>query len=155
MDLTPSGIGARLLRIRWFVRAPIPLYRAGLGWLAGRRVLMLEHRGRRSGLPRYVCLEVVGRPAPGRLVIVSGFGARSQWYRNLRSHPECFVSWGRRRRTPAVARFLSPPESRTALEDYATRHPGAWRALRGVIGKAADAPVETLSVVELTFRDTA
>jgi len=53
MDLTPSGVGARLLRTRAFVRAPIGLFRAGLGWLFGSRILMLEHRGRRSGSRRY------------------------------------------------------------------------------------------------------
>ena len=65
------------------VRAPITLYRHGLGWVFGRRVLMLEHTGRRSGQARFVCLEVVERPGPDRVVIVSGFGERAEWYRNL------------------------------------------------------------------------
>ncbi|MGX5696340.1 nitroreductase family deazaflavin-dependent oxidoreductase [Agromyces soli] len=150
-DLTVSGLGARILRTRWLVRAPIPLYRAGLGRLFGRRVLMLEHIGRKSGLPRYVCLEVVDRPAPDRLLIVSGFGTRSDWYRNLKSHPKCFVSWGRIRCAPAVARFLTEDESRAALERYATRYPASWRALRTTIEKAVGTPVDTLPMVELTL----
>ena len=40
---------ARLLRTRWIVRAPIPLFRAGLGWLFGGRFVMAEHIGRKSG----------------------------------------------------------------------------------------------------------
>ncbi|WP_190820398.1 PNPOx family protein [Saccharopolyspora pogona] len=54
---------------RWLARAPIPLYRRGLGWLLGIRIMMLEHRGRRSGQLRYAVLEVLGRE-PGALVLV-------------------------------------------------------------------------------------
>ncbi len=153
IDLTLSGIGARMLRTRWLVRAPIPLYRAGLGRLLGRRVLMLEHLGRKSGLPRYVCLEVVAHPTPGHLLVVSGFGTGAQWYRNLMAHPECRVSWGRVRRAPSVARFLTPVQSRTALDGYAARYPASWRMLRRTIQKAVSTPVDTLPVVELAFEE--
>jgi hypothetical protein len=37
--------GARLLRSRWLMRAPIWLYRARLGFLFRSRMLMLEHIG--------------------------------------------------------------------------------------------------------------
>ncbi|MFT4199734.1 nitroreductase family deazaflavin-dependent oxidoreductase [Gordonia sp. (in: high G+C Gram-positive bacteria)] len=114
---------ARLLRDRWFVRAPIGAYRHGFGWLFGTRVLMLEHTGRTSGLPRYVCLEVVARPAPDRIVVASGFGDRSQWYRNLRVTPECRVSVGRLRDVPARARMMSDEESAAVLEGYQREHP--------------------------------
>lgn len=50
--------------MRWFVRAPIWLFRARLGFLLGSRLLMLEHLGRKSGGRRHVVLEVVTR-APG------------------------------------------------------------------------------------------
>ena len=71
---------------------------------------MLEHRGRRSGQARFVCLEVVDRPRPERIVIVSGFGERAEWYRNLRADPACFVSVGRLRRVPSQARFMTSGE---------------------------------------------
>lgn len=149
MDLSLSGIGARALRTRWFVRAPIWLYRHGLGWLLGSRILMLEHTGRSSGQPRYVCLEIVERPAPDRIVIVSGFGERAQWYRNLQADPNCFVSTGRMRRAPAVARLLTGPEASAALERYQHAHPRDWEMLRGAIEKAVGHPVQGLPMVEL------
>lgn len=149
MDLTLSGIGARALRARWFVRAPIWLYRHGLGRLLGSRILMLEHTGRSSGQPRFVCLEVVERPAPDRIVIVSGFGERAQWYRNLKAHPGCFVSTGRMRRAPAVARFLNEREASAALERYQREHPRDWELLRGAIEKAVGHPVQGLPMAEL------
>lgn len=79
---------------RILARAPIPLYRAGFGFLLGRRLTMLEHRGRISGLPRYVVLEVLERDDDG-LVVVSGYGDRAQWYRNVLAHPGGACGCGR------------------------------------------------------------
>jgi deazaflavin-dependent oxidoreductase (nitroreductase family) len=151
MDLSPSALGARVLRTRWLVRAPIWLYRRGLGRLLGSRILMLEHTGRSTGQPRYVCLEIVERPSPDRIVIVSGFGERAQWYRNLRADTHCFVSTGRMRRVPAVARFLDEAEAEAALARYRAAHPADWELLRGAIEKAVGHPVEGLPMVELAL----
>jgi deazaflavin-dependent oxidoreductase (nitroreductase family) len=151
VDLSLSGIGARALRTRWFVRAPIWLYRHGLGRLLGSRILMLEHTGRSSGQPRYVCLEIVERPSADRIVIVSGFGERAQWYRNLQATPRCFVSTGGMRREPAVARFLTGAEAADALERYQREHPRDWELLRGAIEKAVGHPVQGLPMVELVL----
>jgi len=72
-----ARIGARGLTTRWLVRAPIGIYRAGLRFVFGSRLLMLEHRGRSSGRRRFVVLEVVDRPARDEYVIASGFGPRA------------------------------------------------------------------------------
>jgi len=151
MDLSPSGIGARILRTRWLVRAPIALFRAGLGWMLGRRVLMLEHRGRVSGQRRFVCLEIVDRPAPDRIVVVSGFGEGAQWYRNLEADPHCFVSTGSSRRVPAVARFLPDEDAAAALDRYREQYPRDWRYLKEAIEKAVRHPVDGLPMVELAL----
>ena len=62
-DISGRSVFARwaaaLLRVRWLVRAPIWLYRAGLGFVFGSRFLLLQHRGRRTGQVRQVMLEVV------------------------------------------------------------------------------------------------
>ncbi|MBF6467850.1 nitroreductase family deazaflavin-dependent oxidoreductase [Nocardia beijingensis] len=89
-----TSIGARLLRTRWFVRAPITLFRARLGFLFGGRLLLLEHTGRRSGRARYVALETVVRPSRDRVVIASGFGTQAQWFRR-RIHPGAYRKLGR------------------------------------------------------------
>ncbi|HLS79672.1 MAG TPA: nitroreductase family deazaflavin-dependent oxidoreductase, partial [Nocardia sp.] len=57
-----ADLGVKLLRTRWFVRAPIWAFRARLGFLFGGRLLLLEHTGRTSGKARYVALETVDRP---------------------------------------------------------------------------------------------
>ena len=146
-----SYIGAWALRTRGIVRAPIWLYRHRLGWLMGSRILMLEHRGRVSGEARYVCLEVVERPGPGRLVIVSGFGEHAQWYRNLQADPRCFVSTGQLQRVPANAVMMTEAEARAAIERYQQAHPADWRFLRSTIETAVGHPVDGLPMVELVL----
>ncbi|MCP2267190.1 nitroreductase family deazaflavin-dependent oxidoreductase [Promicromonospora thailandica] len=146
-----SAAGAWILRTRWLVRAPIAVYRAGLGRLLGSRVLMLEHRGRTSGRTRFVCLEVVERSTPDTMVVVSGFGERSQWYQNLRARPECFVSQGRVRRARATARFLSDGEAATILARYQQRRPADWRMLKAALERATGRSVTHLPMVELVL----
>ena len=67
---------------RWLARAPIALYHWGLGPALGRRLMMLEHRGRTTGERRYVVLEVIERE-PHSIIVASGYGRSSQWYRNI------------------------------------------------------------------------
>jgi deazaflavin-dependent oxidoreductase (nitroreductase family) len=131
------------------VRASITLYRHGLGWVLGRRVLMLEHTRRRSGQARFVCLEVVDRPAPERVVIVSGFGERAAWYQNLLADHTRFISIGRLRRIPAQARFITSAEASAALDRHQHAHPRAWDRLREAIEKAVGQPVGQLPMAEL------
>ena len=83
-----SHLLGRILKNRVLVRAPIWLYRFHLGFLFGRRMLLLEHLGRKSGARRYAVLEVVDHPRTDEYVIVSGFGERSQWYRNVVANPQ-------------------------------------------------------------------
>lgn len=118
---------------RWLARAPIPLYRHGLGRLLGRRLMMLEHRGRRSGLPRHVVLEVADRE-PGCLFIASGYGPHSQWFRNVRADPRVRVWTGPDRGVPARATVLTGEETRQRLEVYRRRHRRAAAALGRTLG---------------------
>ncbi|MFD7842136.1 nitroreductase family deazaflavin-dependent oxidoreductase [Nocardia sp. NPDC059764] len=147
-----SKVGARALRTRWVVRAPIALYRAGLGFVFGTRLLMLEHTGRRSGQRRYVVLEVVDRPAPDQYIVVSGFGTKAQWYRNISAHPEVRISVGTRRGVSAIATPMTTTESALALDRYIQRHPAAWAKLRETIEAATGEPVDTLPMVLLRVR---
>ena len=126
------------------MRLPIPLFRAGLGGLFGDRLVLIEHRGRTSGKRRFVVVEVVGRD-PRAVRVASGFGARSQWYRNIAANGVAFLTVGGHRRTAAVARMLDAAESERVLRAYARVHPRAWRhldaAMRLVQGGAARLPV--------------
>lgn len=122
-----------MLRVRWFVRAPIWLYRARLGVIFGHRLLMLEHVGRNTGQRRFVVLEVVDHPAPGRYVVVSGFGVRAQWFRNVEVNPHVRVYLVSRAPATATARRLDAAAASAALGRYAHAHPRAWAKLRPVL----------------------
>ena len=109
--------------VRWLFRLPVPLFRAGLGFLFGGRIIMLEHVGRKSGLTRYSCVEVVDRdPSADTRTIVSGYGEHAQWYRNLCAQPDIEVRIGRGR-CAVHAALLSPEEGADVMADYARRYP--------------------------------
>ncbi|MFI6867174.1 nitroreductase family deazaflavin-dependent oxidoreductase [Nocardia sp. NPDC050406] len=146
-----SDLGAKLLRTRWFVRAPIMLFRARLGFVFGGRVLLLEHIGRKSGEPRYVALEAISRPNPRTVILASGFGPTSQWYRNLEANPKCWVSIGFAYRVPATARTMTHEEAKTVLAEYKRVHARAYRELGGMIEKATGGSIDTVPLVELTL----
>ena len=53
-------------------------------------------------------------PVDDHYVAFSGWGVRSDWYRNVRAHPEVFITVGRRR-IRAMARVVDDPERRRQL----------------------------------------
>ena len=124
--------------VRWLFRVPVYFFRAGLGFLFGGRIILLEHFGRTSGLTRYTCVEVVDRGADdGSLTIVSGYGAHSQWYRNLLAHPDIEIRVGRSRRAVHAA-LLSPDEGADVMVDYARRYPKMAPNLMKLCGARID-----------------
>lgn len=141
---------------RRIARAPIPLYLYGLGRLLGQRFILLEHQGRLTGRIRRVVLEVVHH-APGRIIVVSGYGPTSQWYRNIRAHPRVRVTTGGLRAVTGIARPLDHAEARAELDRYRSAHPRAAAALARALrvpGLAGDDPLpetigDRLPVVEI------
>lgn len=135
-------------------RAPISVYRAGMGFLLGSRILMLEHIGRKTRQRRYVVLEVVAHETPGSFVIVSGLGDSAQWFRNVMADPRVRISTGRRKSVPARARRMTAAEADSALSAYIVRHPRAWELLKSVVAEningRVDPPGTELPMVELT-----
>lgn len=53
---------------------PPALFKVHLGFLFAGRLLMLHHRGRKSGAERFVLVEAVDREDPDTVLIASGFG---------------------------------------------------------------------------------
>jgi deazaflavin-dependent oxidoreductase (nitroreductase family) len=144
-----SELLARLLQNRALVRAPIWLYRARLGFLMGHRMLLLEHIGRTTGARRYAVLEVVERPQTDEYVIVSGFGERSQWYRNVLAERRVRVSVGFRRDVPAVATPMSRKAAKATLDRYAVRYPRTWARIEPTLEAALQTPELDLPMLTL------
>jgi deazaflavin-dependent oxidoreductase (nitroreductase family) len=146
----PSGLFKRLLH------APAWLFRARLGFLFGRRIVMLEHRGRRSGLARYTPLEVVRRDGD-RYILCSGTGPDADWYRNIKVNPPEAL-WVGAVRHPATVRFLDPSEGATVFAGYEAAHPKAASRLQALMGVSHDGThegrtrmVARIPMVELTL----
>lgn len=145
--------GARVLRSRRLMRAPIWIYQARAGALFGSRILMLEHIGRKSGAPRYVVLEVIGHPAADVYVVASGFGRKAQWFRNIEANPRVRVYVGSHAPRRATARVLDQAEADRALAAYRDRHARAWERLSPVLEETLGASLTDantpLPIVEL------
>lgn len=132
-------------------RAPVHLYRWRLGWLLGSRFCLLTHTGRSSGLPRQVVLEVTGRdPDTGAILVASGFGTSSQWYRNISHDARVRVQVGRHT-GQALARPLTSEESGQAMARYASQHPRAALQLLRICGLAGEATEEDFYQVGRDF----
>ena len=142
--------------LRRVFRVPVYLYRWRLGWLLGHRFVLLTHRGRRSGLPRQTVLEVLRYdPATRECVVVSGYGARADWYRNLQAAPALALQIGRERYVPAH-RVLDPAETAREFRDYRRRHPLfarlALRWFSAALGLPNEGTAETRRVLVAQMR---
>jgi len=117
---------------------PIYLYRLDLGRLLGHRFLLLIHRGRESGLLRETVLEVLLHdPATRESVVLSAWGGKADWYRNVAAAPALEVRTGGQRYVPEQ-RFLAPEENHAVISDYERRHPLAFRVFARVFGYPLD-----------------
>jgi deazaflavin-dependent oxidoreductase (nitroreductase family) len=124
----PRGVKA----IPW--RLPIWFYRLGLGGMLGKRFLLLNHVGRKTGQPRQAVLEVIRSfPSEDRYLVVSGFGKHSHWYQNIKQEPRVTIQVGNKR-LKVIAEELDPAAAGEMMLDYATNNPGAIKALSRMLG---------------------
>ncbi len=107
----------------WYLfRAPVYLYRWGLGSLFGKRLMLLTHTGRRTGLRRQTLLEVVEYRKDGPEVIVAnGFGPDCDWVRNIEARPGEEVTVGSFHFV-AVHRYLGEEEAMKVIQNYERRN---------------------------------
>ena len=122
----------RILKLAF--RAPIYLYRLELGWLLGHRFLLLIHQGRTSEHVYHTVLEVVRYDrATKESVVLSGWGARADWYRNIKANPALEI-WTAGERYIPQQRFLAPEENHALISEYASNHSLAFQFLARVFG---------------------
>ena len=129
----PTGL------FKWILHVPSYVYRAHLGFLFGKRFLMIEHRGRTSGALYRTVLEVAGRvPEEGEWVSTSGTGPRADWYLNLQAGGLDAVWIGSTRHAPASVRFLEAAEAGPIFATYEADHPKAAVKLMDSMGVSYD-----------------
>lgn len=110
----------------WFQFFPL-LYRLHLGWLLGHRRLLLTHQGRKTGRVLHTALDILRfDPATKECLVVSMYGERSDWFRNIVAHPALSVQTGRDRFVPEQ-RILPPEEAKAVMSALWQRYPRAVR----------------------------
>ena len=133
-DLTlaqPSPSGGIL---RWLLGLPVHLYHAGLGFVLGRRFLLLVTTGRRTGLRRETVVEVMRYDAVAHeAIVLAGWGSRTAWLHNVESGLAQEVRIGRDRYVPDH-RVLEADEAVAVLAAYERRNRLAAPIVRSVLG---------------------
>lgn len=125
-----------LLRLGF--RIPVYVYRLGLGWLFGKRLVMIDHVGRKTGAPHQTVVEVIEADAQtGEVTIVAGYGAQTQWYRNLKAHPETTIQISTHRMS-VVAEFVTAEDGEKVMSRYFNRHRKLVAELFSMVGYSWD-----------------
>ena len=110
-------------------------------------MLLLHHTGRVSGEPRENMLEIVQRDEENDVYyLASGFGKRSDWYKNIVKQPAVSITVGREKKQVTAAP-LTPEENAVMMVDYAQRNPKAAKALTSVCGLTVDGSAEDYATV--------
>ncbi|MBC6935928.1 MAG: nitroreductase family deazaflavin-dependent oxidoreductase [Chloroflexi bacterium] len=114
--------------LKALLRAPLLLYRLGLGDLLNAiHIMVLVTRGRKSGQPRYTPIEY--RRHGSKIYLVSGWGARPQWYKNLLDDPLAAVQMGSRLRSVRAQIVTDPAEALRALYLFRRTAPSRYDAV--------------------------
>jgi deazaflavin-dependent oxidoreductase (nitroreductase family) len=124
----PTGL------LKVFFKLPILAYRTGMGFFLGKRFIYVEHVGRKSGLTRRSVLEVIRYDKEKDIFyIASGYGTKSDWFKNIKKTPDVKIQVGMRKANTHVE-FLSEDRTEEEILDYAHRHPTAIKQLAKLIG---------------------
>jgi deazaflavin-dependent oxidoreductase (nitroreductase family) len=108
--------------LRWLLHLPVYLYRLGLGRLIGGRFLLLTHTGRISGRRHETLLEIMEyRPEGPEFIVMSGFGRRSEWLRNIEAASTAEITVGAHH-FPVSHRVLSEEDAVRVVEGYEKRN---------------------------------
>jgi deazaflavin-dependent oxidoreductase (nitroreductase family) len=113
---------------------------------------MLTHEGRKTGRIRHTVLEVIRHDqTSGESIVVSAYGEKADWYRNIRVKTALEIQIGRERYVP-IQRFLTPDEIYIEFNDYEQRHPSATRSLLRTLGFHYDGTESGRRMLVASFR---
>ena len=113
-------------------RVVVFLYELGLLPLigVGYYIVLLYTKGRRSGKTRVTPLEY--RKRGDSVLLFSARGKRSDWYRNLRAHPEdAELRMGFKKYNPRVEFIDDPAQVEEIMRWYIEKHPRSSKMIFG------------------------
>jgi deazaflavin-dependent oxidoreductase (nitroreductase family) len=100
--------------MKWIYKTPILLYRLGLGFLVGRLFMVMTTIGRKSGQIRHTAIEF--HEFKGRRYVFSGWGTRTDWFRNMAANPCITIQTWRGAEHVQARRITSDAELAAAFE---------------------------------------
>jgi deazaflavin-dependent oxidoreductase (nitroreductase family) len=102
-------------------KAPLTLWRMGLGRLLGGVMVVITHTGRKSGLPRRTMTEY---QRDGETIYVPvAFGDRAQWYQNIAADPRVTLQTDRGARSMLAHRVTGDEELGRVYDLIKARNP--------------------------------
>jgi deazaflavin-dependent oxidoreductase (nitroreductase family) len=120
-----------MMSLRSAFRLPVHVYRANLGWLLGRRFLMLTHTGRRTGKRHATVLEILAHHG-SEMIVLSAFGRNANWLRNIQANSNLEITTGPRT-FGATYRMLTEAEAIAVMAEYERRNRLAMPLIRTVL----------------------
>ncbi len=117
MDLSPQAEARLRKTFKAFNRFMLLLWRLGLAQYGnptrfGGAVMVIKHKGRKTGLTRYAPVNYA--EVDGDVYCLASLGTRTQWYRNLMAKPQVEL-WLPDSRWEGIAEDASEDENRVAL----------------------------------------
>lgn len=120
--------------LRILFRIPVYFYRAGLGWMFGKRFVLINHVGRKTGKQHQAVVEVVElEKGTGNVIVVAGYGEQTQWYKNLREQPKTAIQIGNQKHTVSID-LLGPDDGENIIARYLGKYGKLTGQLFSMIG---------------------
>jgi deazaflavin-dependent oxidoreductase (nitroreductase family) len=120
--------------LRKLYRVPVYFYKIGLGWLFGKRFVFFQHVGRKSGKHYHTVVEVVEiEQETGNVIVVAGYGERTQWYQNLKYMPTTTIQLGKQKYQVGIE-MISPEAGADIMARYFQRYGKLTRELFSILG---------------------
>jgi deazaflavin-dependent oxidoreductase (nitroreductase family) len=110
---------------RWLFRAPIPLWRLGLGPLIGKVMMLVTHVGRKTGHIHRTMIEY--HPRQGVKYAVAAWGEKADWYRNILADPYVTIQTANGLQHVKAERVTDPHELLACYTLFMRRDPPLTR----------------------------
>jgi deazaflavin-dependent oxidoreductase (nitroreductase family) len=123
--------------LKVFFKIPLVVHKLGFGgWerLIGAQWMLITTIGRRSGKPRQAMVDVLlHNGQTDTYYILSAYGSRADWVRNIQANPHFEAQVGRRKFT-ARASTLSSEDAGAMLVEFYRLKPAYTRAVMNAAG---------------------
>lgn len=123
--------------LKFFFKIPLLMHKIGFGgWekLIGAEWMLLSTTGRKTGRRRDSMVDVMDYDsASDTYYIEAAYGARADWYRNIKAHPIFDAQVGRRK-FKAQAQELNEADTGEMLVRFYRRKPAYTRSVMAMVG---------------------